>query len=406
MPNSAGKRNRTAILGFEVLWGLSIPFVLVTTVLPGYLNALGLSKVLIGMVPALFSGGIALAQPLSLYVLGSGPGRFRKMLWAYRGAGMCYVVMALFVLLLPSEAVLPRVLSFFACLSAFVLLVGFGDPHYIASIMDTIDPRERGWFFGLRFVCAGTGGLIAGGAASRVLGWLCPPQSFGLSILVGGAIIVIATLWFSRFRPGERAACEPRLSVAECFGVVVRIARGNRRFQLFLAAISLCVLMQGIAVFVVLSIRTRLHAGDSVLGWLGSIELGAWVVFALLLGRIGDRLSYRAAFGAGIALYLAALATVQFGSGQLVLFAGYFLASVLGPTIAVVGFHLGYACSGETNVEQVYSGISVAEAPCRIAGPMLAGVLVQTSGYTPVLVCAAAAGVIVLVLVCAMHSGR
>ena len=58
-------RNRAAILLFELLWGLAMPLVYYSTVLPGYLRQVGVDNAWVGMAPALHMGTMAVVQPLS-----------------------------------------------------------------------------------------------------------------------------------------------------------------------------------------------------------------------------------------------------------------------------------------------------------------------------------------------------
>src|SRR5687767_8737288 len=88
-------RNRAAILVFEFFWGVATPFVFASTVIPGYLQHLGVSNALIGLVPALHGGLLAIVQPLSAYRIPGGEGRVGRMRAIYSIAACAYAAMGL-----------------------------------------------------------------------------------------------------------------------------------------------------------------------------------------------------------------------------------------------------------------------------------------------------------------------
>jgi len=386
---ACGRRNRIAVLGFELLWGLGVPFVSSGITLPGYLKALGASGFLIGLVPALFAGGIAIIQPFSVYLIRPGPGRFRKMLWTYRIGASFYLAMAASALLLPAAAVNARLALFFACYAGFVLIAGAGDPHYVALIIASISPRERGWFFGLRLAWFGVGGLLGGALVSPVLRALPSPLNFGLGMLLGGSFILLATLWFARFKDKPHPEEGERPPLRACLADVWLLARRRRIFLIFLAATCLFVLAQGAFAFLALFIKERLNAGDTFLGQLNLVFMACSLGLGLALGRAGDRFGHRSTFLLGLALYIAGIAGTLTGQSAPVLLAAYFMAAAFSPTWAVSVFNLGYECAGVSDPARVYAGMSLVSAPLRIIAPLAAGAAVDGWGYPPVLIIAA-----------------
>src|SRR3954466_13137612 len=75
----ASDRNRAAVLAFEFLWGIAMPFIQCSTVLPGYLRHLGVANAWIGLVPALYNASLAMVQPLSAYAIAARPGRLWRL---------------------------------------------------------------------------------------------------------------------------------------------------------------------------------------------------------------------------------------------------------------------------------------------------------------------------------------
>lgn len=383
------RHNRIAILGFEFLWGIAIPFVQPTTTLPGYLKALGASALVIGLVPAVFSGGIAIVQPLSLYLIRPGPRRLGRMLGTYRVGACFYLIMAASAGLLPQGETHLRVATFFLCYTAYVLIAGMGDPHYIAMVVASSTPRERGWFFGLRIVWFGLGGLLGGLLAAPVLRALPVPQNFGLSIFVGATIILTATAWFARFRDAPTPDDTPHPSLLACLTDVGHLARQRRPFLLFLLATSLFVMAQGPFAFLALFIKERLHAGDALLAHLGFLFAASTMIFALVVGRLGDRFGHSVPFVGGLLLYAFGLGAVLLGSSAPTVLLAYFLASTCSPVWQIAAFNLGLECAGHVEAARIYAAINLTSAPWRVLGPLLAGAAVDRWGYPVVFATAA-----------------
>lgn len=392
------RRNRSLILGFELIWGTGLPFLQSTTTLPGYLASLGASGFLIGLVPAVFAGGIAIVQPLSLYLIRPGPNRFRNFLWAYRLGICCYLAMAASALFLPAGATSTRITLFFVCYLGYVLLAGAGDPHYVAVIVESVPKRERGWFFGLRQICFGLGGIVGGAFAVYALRALPAPANFGLSILIGAVLLMLATAWFSQFRYVAQADPGKRPPLLSCLVDVAHLARRRRSFLIFCVVTALFVLAQGPFAFLALYIKESLRAGDGLYGKLGFLTMASSLVFAFLLGRIGDRLGHRRTLMAGFFLYALGLVVALAGTSPSPLLAAYFLAAICGPAWAISGFNLGFECSDEPDPARVYAGVSLVSAPLRIIGPPAAGAAVDHWGCSAVLTAAAGLALAALLL--------
>lgn len=392
------RQNRRTILLFELFWGIALPFVQSTTTLPGYLQSLGASGILIGLVPAVFAGGIAFIQPFSLYLIRPGPARLRKTLAAYRLGASCYLLMALSAFLLPADAVTLRLVSFFVCYLGYVFIAGAGDPHYFAMVVGSTTARDRGWFFGLRIVWFGLGGLLGAALATPLLRAVAAPHNFALSMAAGALFILSATVWFTRFCDDSKPDPGLRPSLGECLTDVWRLARLHPHFLLFLVAACLFVLSQGPFAFLALYIKGRLAAGDGILARLGALFAVCSMIFALLLGRAGDRFGHRSTFLFGIVCYALGVGWMMVATSLPGLFAAYFLASIFSPAWQVSAFNLGYECAGEVDAARVNAGIALVTAPLRIIGPVAAGAALDRWGYPTVFTVTVAVAVVSLLL--------
>lgn len=124
-----GERNRAVILGFEFFWGAAMTCVALMTLLPGYFDFLGVSKIWIGALPALKCAVTVVAQPWSIYRIRPGWRRLRNMRLAYTFCGLGYVVLGVLVM----RGWMPPALAVFATLLAvmiFSIAISVADPHY------------------------------------------------------------------------------------------------------------------------------------------------------------------------------------------------------------------------------------------------------------------------------------
>jgi hypothetical protein len=197
-------RNRAVILLFEFLWGLAMPFVYYSTVLPGYLRHLGLAGVWIGLAPALHSGALALVQPLSAYAIQPGARRLARMRAAYALGACAYAVLGLQVLWgtppVDAGGLSVAGLVTLAAVLAFAVAVGTGDPHYMALVVGAVPAEQRGRYFGMRMVCLGLGGIAGGTLAEQTLRLAPAPANFGWCFLLGGLLYVASTLCMAFYR--------------------------------------------------------------------------------------------------------------------------------------------------------------------------------------------------------------
>jgi MFS family permease len=393
---TSNRRNQFLILGFEFLWGIAVPFLLATTVMAGYLDSLGAPKMLVGAVPAVFFGGIAIVQPLSLALIPPGPKRYTRMLWAYRLGALGYTLMAILAICLPPNAYLPRIMTFFACYIFFVLVAGAGDPHYVKAVIESTPPEQRGIFFGYRMMAIGMGGLIGGEIVRRLLKAFPPPTNFGISILIGSLIIIVSTIWFGMFKPTITETIETRKKLGDYLGDVKRLVKGNKAFPRFLFVLFIVVAIQGCAAFVALSIRDRLGIGDSVLGRLGSIDALSAMVFAVILGKTGDKLGHKTAFIVGMLIYTCGLMVVMLTHNAIALQAGYLMVGAAGSVWVVTAINMGLDYSGGMETSRVYASINVSAVPFKLLGPIGAGAIVSRWGYGPMLITTASVAVLAI----------
>jgi MFS family permease len=393
---AAARRNRAAILAFEFLWGLAMPFVQVTTVLPGYLQHLGAANVWIGLAPALYQGVLALVQPVAAYALPAGPGRLGRMRRIYAGGAVAYVLLGAAILIglrSPAWGLAAALLA----AGTFALATGLGDPTYIALAVAAVSPEGRGRFFGLRIVCLGLGGIAGGALAERSLGAAVAPTGFGLCFLAGGLLYAFSTLSMAFYRDAPvRESARPagfRAFIADRM-----LARFRQpEFRAFAVAIAGLGLAASAFPFLSLLLRDRLGEGERFLGLLGAVLMAGNLAHSWLLGVVTDRWGSRASLAVAlVAIGLGTAGCLLFRERALLL-ACYFLASAWMPAQFVSATDLGLRLAPEAPPAEIFATMMAVMAPARILGPVLAGAVIDQAGYVPALLAANLCAVIALV---------
>jgi MFS family permease len=391
-------RNRNAILAFEMMWGVALPFIYYSTIVPGYLNSLGISKAWIGLVPALHSGALAIVQPLSAYWVPEDERRLRRMRGFYLGSALGYSLLggAIFGGMTDPRLGLAATLAAELVLS---LCIGMGDPQYMAIVVNAVSPALRGGFFGRRMVVLGLGGIAGGFAAEQLLKHVLEPLNFGACFLAGGLTVIASTqlMHFYRETPDPPQPREENLAGYLKERILGRAQEGP--FRTYLIAVVLFSLSACAFPFLGLLVKERLNESDRVLGLLGSVFMAANMTQSWVLGYVCDRWGSRRGFGLSLTAYVAGLLGCLLLHDRTLLLGAYFLAAMWFPGQIIAATDLALRLAKDSPATEVTATMMLAMAPARIVGPLLIGAAIDVWSYpAPVLICAAFAAGALLVL--------
>ncbi len=392
-------RNRFAILLFELTWGLAMPLMYHATMVPGYLRYLGIANAWIGLVPAIHTGIYAIIQPYAAFRWRPGPRRVTVMRLIYVLTGAGYVLLGLLVLRgFPLPAAGLAVVLAVELLAA--VTTGAGDPQYANLVVESISPRQRGFFFGLRAVLLGVGGIVGGLLAAHLLKVAVAPSNFGASFVCGGTLLMLSTLSMALYRDRPPQPEDKNASFRGYLQERVLPRVRHTEFRTYLAASVLFTLSTSGFTFVSLLLKAKLNETEGLLGFLGSLFMAANLTQSWVLGVVCDRWGSRAGFILGLVLYTAGLLGCVFGTDRAFLLAAYFCASVWFPTQIVAAQDLAYRLAEDAPPAEIFSTTMVVLAPARIFGPLLAGAAIDRWMHgPPLLVCAGLACLAALVLV-------
>jgi MFS family permease len=282
-----------------VIFSMGEAFYAPSVVLPWFVSRLGAPHILIGLLPAITSGGWFLPQMIIASRVQHLP---RKMPW-YTGAGITRVLaMFLLALLTPLLITQPGwlLLAFFVLYTVYCLSGGVGGIPWLEVVGKTIPPRRRGAFFGLR---AFWGGVLALGV-SFIVSFLLDegqrpgsPLAFPLNfaLLFGIAAVVVAAAigcWSLIREPPERRL-GPRRTLRDEIRRGPQIVREDRNYRAFLFARVLLAFSAVGDPFYVVYARERLHAPAATVGFYLAALTISGIASNLYWSPLSDRASPR-----------------------------------------------------------------------------------------------------------------
>jgi MFS family permease len=294
-----------------VIFSMAEAFYAPSVVLPWFVSRLGGPHILIGLLPAITSGGWFLPQLIIASRVHHLP---RKMPW-YIGAGVIRVLaMLLLGLLTLLLAAQPGwlLLSFFALYTIYCLCGGVGGIPWLEVVGKTIPPRRRGAFFGQR---AFWGGVLALGVSFFVSFLLDEGQRPGspvafplnFALLFGVATIFVAIAigcWALVREPADRRT-GPRLTIRDEIRRGPQIVREDRNYRSFLFARVLLAFSAIGDPFYVVYARERLHAPAATVGlYLAALTISG-IASNLVWTPLSDRASPRRMMGGSTLAVLA-----------------------------------------------------------------------------------------------------
>ncbi len=228
------RRNITAFVLFEFLWGLGMPFASYMTMVPGYMAAIGTSKSLIGFVQSFWTIFTPL-QLVSSYFF-QRKHRARNIILLHVMAVLSWVAydcLALFTPMGQSQAFLT--VGIVCALFCFVGFINLATPHYIGALTDNVPMKKRGNLFGLRTLGFGSSAIIMSVAVKAIFERWPSPINFQFGFLIGNGIYLAACIapLLLRDHPVEKHGLKPASLVKDLLGNFRRLWH-NPSYRVFL----------------------------------------------------------------------------------------------------------------------------------------------------------------------------
>lgn len=302
-----------------VLFTLVDSLIAPSLVLAWFINRLGAPNVLVGLLPAILSGGWFLPQML---VASRVQGVRYVMPW-YRRVGIVRVVaiamLAVSTVLLAGQPTM-LLLAFFFFYIVYASGGGITGIPWLEMVSKVISPRRRGTFFGLRSFWGGALGLLAAGPIGAILSedlWgLTFPYNFAFLFGVTAICVAGGVYMWSSIREPAATLTTSHVSLGTLFKRGMGAYRTDRDYRNFMVTRVLISLATIADPFYVVYAKTDLGAPPASVGlYLGAISAASLLsnfLWSPLADHAGNRLLMTLTVASVAAVPLMALLVSQF----------------------------------------------------------------------------------------------
>ncbi len=366
-------------------------------VLPLFVNALGGSNLLIGLLPAIGNGGWYFPQFLISHRLQ----RMARKLVVYQRAGMvragCWGILTVATFLIADHNPLLTLTLFFVLYTAYAFAAGFAGTPFMDIVAKTIPADRRGSYFGRRDL----GGAIAAIGAGAVVNYLLSPAlaetfplNYGYIFLVTGIMVSIGLLAFGLVSEPEGTVPTTQVTFREQVNAARQIVKQNWAYRRYLVTrVALAIADIATPFYAIYAIKVLQISAESVglYIWISTIaSLTTNVLWSRLSDQRGNRLVL---IGAATGMLLMPIIALVFGW-----FApGAYLSVPFGLMFVVAGItrpaaNIAYPSYlldiAPPNERSLYIGLTNTVLGIATFIPVVGGILLDLFGYRIVMLVA------------------
>jgi MFS family permease len=374
-------------------------FITTSTILPLYVNHFTDSKLLLGLISAIASGGWLLPQLLTANRVQQMPvKKVAPVVWGFFSERVPVMLLALSTWLFAAESPLLALAFFYLTIvwhtvGAGIVAVGWQD--MIAKII----PRERrGRFFGVTNFSGTVTGLLGGIGAAWVLDNYDFPTGYVVSFSAAALLIFISWIFLTQTRePSRKSTLEP-VSQREYWAGLPKVLRADRNFRHYILS-RVTITLSGMAGgFVAVYAVERWALPDSRAGYFTTALLVGQAISYLLFGFLADRKGHKLVLELSVISGTLAIGLAWLASDPV----WFYLAFALtGGSIS------GYVLSGVViafefsppDVRPTYIGLNnTITGMASIFAPLLGALLAHFIGYRGLFVVSFFVGIIAFAL--------
>jgi MFS family permease len=389
-------RRNVLTLGLDFgLFLIGLAFVSPATILPAFAAHLGASSLVIGAIPAIMTAGWFLP---SLFAASHTEALPRKLPFVLRWTvwervPLLALAAAAFVLAGPAPGWTLAVL-----LSTLLVITGVGGllmPAWMDIVGRAVPAELRGRFFALSSVLGNGGGLLASLATTYVLARVAPPASYGFCFLASAVCMGLSYLALALVREPAGPPVSPAIPLAAYLARIPPLIRQDRDLAWFLVARTCAIggtMASGfLTVYALQAFEAPAWRAGVFTGWMFAGQLGG----NLTLGWLADRGGHRRVLIVGSAAAVGVNAVALLAPSVEVLGAAFALLGVSVASMHVSGLTILLEFAPTAAERPTYVGLgNTCSAPAALGAPLLAGVMVDAIGYTPVFAVATLPGLI------------
>ncbi len=402
------QHNLLALGADYALFMVGLSFASQSTILPAFAEHLRAPNVVIGAIPAVMTLGWFLP---SLFAAGHTQTLGRRLPFVLRYTvweRAPFLVLALAAFVLAERAPTATLALLLAMLLVITGAGGALMPAWMDIVGRTIPTTLRGRFFGVASVLASSGALVGSFGTAYVLAAVRAPWGYGVCFLVAAAFMGLSFAALTLTREPAAAVTSPPVPLGTYLARMPGLLRRDRNLTWFLAARAFALLgMMAGGFYTVYALRAHGAAAWHV-GAFTAVFLAGQSVGNVGLGWLADHAGHRLVIMIGVAATVAAN-LVALGAPSLPLFSLVFaLSGVQVAAVHVSSLNVLLEFAPGVDERPTYVGLGTTSlAPVAFAAPLLAGVLVDATGFVPVFSLAALSGLVGLgLLLTRVHDPR
>jgi MFS family permease len=364
------------------------------TIIPLFLNTLGASSILIGLVGSIHTIGWQLPQLFTANYV-AGLRRFKPMvMWMTLHERWPFFGLAVIALLMYQMHHHLAIALTMLMMMIFALGGGLTATAWQSMIGKIMPEAQRGAFFGTQSALAsllGAGGaLIAGVLLER----LPSPLDFTLGFFLSGLAMMVSMWFLGQTREPAHELPEKAARRRVGWKEMRAILEQDHNFRWFLAVRMLTsVAVVAVSFFTIYVVR-RFGVSETTIGVLTGVMTIAQTVANPIFGWMGDRWGHRSVYATGAVMISISAGLALFAPDHTWFYLVFGLAGAAGATFwsTAIAFTLEF---GETHEKPIYIGLAnTLVAPASLLAPIIGGALVQAFGFQATFLLSAVAGLL------------
>jgi MFS family permease len=378
------------------LYGVGIGFGSFMAILPLFVSHMTDSALLIGLIPAIHGAGWQLPQLLTAGYTSRAKRVKPLVLWATIHERVPYLGLAAVAFFL-ARFPIPLALTL-----TFLLIIwqslgaGFAANPWQTMVTKVMPMELHGTFFGTQSAAFNGLAGLAAIAAGFMLEKLPSPWDFTLCFLGTFLFFVLSFIAIAQTRELDSDRPKNEEHPTAFWGHSWDILKRDRNFNAFLVVRSISQFAaMGTSFYLVYAVK-ELGMGESMAGIMTSVLLISQVVFAPLMGRLGDRWSHRGVMMLG-GLGAAASSLLAWTASSVEWFYPVFLLAAIA-IVAIWTIPIALTVSfAEEHERPLYIGLSnTISAPATIIAPIIGGWIADAAGYDVMFLVSALCGLLMI----------
>lgn len=257
-------------------------------VFPALVQRLGGGNIAIGSLPMMNYLLYLLPQVVAANYVTMEPYRKPWVMISAVAQRSVILLMAISIGIFGGAAPSLALLLFFLLYALNQMVAGVAAPNWFDFVVKTTHPLQRGRLMGMRSASGALLGFLNSLVLAGLLTYLPFPQNYALAFLLAFGFQFASMVVQRNIVEDIPSPTEPPVPLSRLMARVVQIVRSDRAFRRFLLSIGLSVIGLMPQGFFTVAAFQRFGLPESFVGFFTMTMLASQVIFAGLLGLLGD----------------------------------------------------------------------------------------------------------------------